>query len=173
MRRYVFIFIALLFLLPLSSSLCAVGESCEYTRDCEDGYCVDSTCILPTVSAEREVGQCAATLDCSEGYCSEGTCILPTVRSEILEIGIKGGCAGFVEETGAFGSFAICEAIWLLVPVFSLAAAYTSYKRGNERLLTVAFLIFPFFVALLFFAFLGVIVALLELAFIVWRGKGR
>jgi len=92
---------------------------------------------------------------------------LPTARSDILEFGMKGGCAGLVEETSAFGSFAVCEAIWLLVPLFSIAAAYVSNRAGNNRLFTAAALLLPVFIALISFAFLGILLAVAEIAVVI------
>jgi hypothetical protein len=152
-------------------ALSAPGDACKNTAECSTGYCLDSKCIVPTIVSHSTTGACAQTSDCSQGYCVAGECILPTAKSEILQLGIKGGCAGLTEQTSALGSLAICEAVWVLVPVFSIAAAYTASRAGHGRELSAAVLLFPLFASIIFFAFLGVIVALAEIALLVSRRK--
>ena len=171
LRRTLFL-LSLLLLIPFSFSLSQIGESCQYTKDCENGYCIDTVCVLPEVSAQQDMDACNITADCLEGYCVENTCILPTIRSELLEFGIKSGCAGLVGGTDALSSFLICGTIWLLVFLFSIVSAYTSNKQGYTKLVTIAALLLPLFIALLLYPFIGAIAGLIELALIM-RGKGR
>jgi len=161
----------MLFALPLSSALSAAGGPCNYTGQCSEGYCLDGVCNLPSIISSRPVGGCVKTADCSEGYCSLGTCIVPTAKSEILQLGIKGGCSGLSEGTSMFGSFVPCEAMWILAPIFALAAAYVSMRAGNGRFVTATVLLLPIFVALIFFAFLGILLALVEIALLLSRKK--
>ena len=165
------VLLCLLILTQLSFALSKPGEVCNYTRDCETGYCLESVCTLPEVSGQQNLTSCTSTADCKEGYCLDGTCILPTSRGDILRLGLKSGCAGLGVESSSFGSFAICEAIWILVVVFSLIATYTSYKRSYQRLVTVALFLLPLFIAVVLLPFLGALVALLELAVILGRKK--
>jgi hypothetical protein len=165
------ILLLILLALPLTSSLSAANGPCNYTGQCSEGYCLDNICHLPSIISSRPISECTKTADCSEGYCSTGTCIIPTVRGEILNIGIKSGCSGLAEETSVFGSIILCEAMWVLVPVFALAAAYISARAGNNRFVTAAVLLLPLFVALIFFAFLGIIFALVEIAAVLARKK--
>ncbi|MFA6035462.1 MAG: hypothetical protein WC759_00705 [Candidatus Micrarchaeia archaeon] len=165
------VLLLILSVLPLSSALSAAGGPCNYTGQCSEGYCLDNACKLPPVISSRPISECTKTADCSEGYCSTGTCIIPTVKAEILNIGIKSGCSGLAEETSVFGSFILCEAMWVLVPVFALAAAYISARGGNNRFVTAAVLLLPIFISLIFFAFLGIIFALVEIAAVLARKK--
>jgi len=164
-------FLILISAIPIALALSQPGDECNYTGQCEQGYCLDGKCQLPDLISSRPLGACIETADCLEGYCADGECILPTAKAEILEIGIKGGCSGFTEETGALGSFAICEAVWILVPVFAVAAAYVSARGGNGRFITLAVLLLPIFIALIFFAFLGIMFALAEMALLLSRRK--
>ncbi|VVC04383.1 Uncharacterised protein [Candidatus Burarchaeum australiense] len=167
----VFLFFLLLLLAPSVHSQSKAGEGCDYTRNCSEGYCLNKVCTLPPVSSQLNTTSCNTTSDCSEGYCLNGGCILPTSRGELIGFGIKSGCAGIAEETGALGSFAVCDIMWILVFVFSIAAAYSSYRRGNDRLITAAFFFLPFFLALILFPFLGLLTALVELAVIAERKR--
>ncbi|MDO8340065.1 MAG: hypothetical protein Q7T16_05410 [Candidatus Burarchaeum sp.] len=163
--------LSILLLTQISFALSGPGDSCNYTRDCETGYCLESVCTLPKLSGQQNLTSCASTANCSEGYCVDGTCILPTGRGDILRLGLKSGCAGLGEEFNSLGSFAICESIWFLVPILSLSAAYSSNRRGNRMLITAAVLLLPLFLAIVFLPFLGIIAALLELAVILGRKR--
>ena len=174
MRRSAYIIsflLCILILTPISFPLSRPGDQCNYTRDCETGYCLENACTLPDVSAQKNLTSCAKTADCGEGYCLDGTCILPSSRGSIFGFGLKSGCAGLAAESSSLGSFAICEAIWLLVPLLSIIAAYSSYRRGNSRLITAAVLLLPLFLAVVLLPFLGVIVGLLEIAVILGRKR--
>ncbi|RLG20012.1 hypothetical protein DRN67_01145 [Candidatus Micrarchaeota archaeon] len=167
MKKLLLISLILFLMLPLSFSLSKIGESCQYTKDCENGYCLDSICVLPEVSAQRNLQACNVTADCPEGYCLQGTCILPRIRGELIGFGLKSGCEGLVQETDTLSSLILCGSIWLLVILFAIASAYTSHKKRFSKLITATAFILPFFTALLLFPFVGMLVGLIELALLV------
>lgn len=172
--RWPQVLLSILFVLAAASfsfALSDAGGACENTAECSEGYCLNSVCTVPDIVSHQSAGACFQTSDCSEGYCVAGDCILPTARSEILQLGIKSGCAGLTESGSAFGSLAICEAVWVLVPIFSIAAAFTSSRTGHGREMSAAVLLIPIFAAILFFAFLGIVVSLAEIAILIGKRK--
>ena len=115
------------------------------------------------------MSSCTITADCAEGYCVEGTCILPTIRSELFEFGLKSGCAGLLGEADTPPSFILCSTIWLLVVLLSITSAYTSQKKRYGKLVTAGVLLFPSVIALLLLPFIGALAAMVELIILLRR----
>jgi len=169
--------LAIVLFIALSSSslaLSGVGEPCNYTLDCSLGYCSNETkvCVSPAVARYARGQPCNVTADCREGYCSAGNCIIPiTEAANFLAFGPKSGCAGLADVAALGTLVAICDAMWILLVLFSGLAGFVARKEEN-RLVPVAAALLPLLIGSLVFVFVGVIVAIVETALLFYK-EGR
>ncbi|MEM3030455.1 MAG: hypothetical protein QXH27_01855 [Candidatus Micrarchaeia archaeon] len=169
--------IGALFLALSSSSpaLSGVGEPCNYTLDCSLGYCSNETgtCINPAVTRYAVGSPCSVTADCREGYCTAGNCIVPiTEAANFLAFGPKSGCAGLADAAALGNLVVVCDAMWILLVLFSGLAGFAARKEEN-RLVPVAAALLPLLIGALVFVFVGVIVAIVETALIFYKGERK
>lgn len=160
-------------LISLSYALSGLGGTCNSTGDCEKGYCLSAICYDPSVSTFTSPQNCTKTADCMEGYCLNQTCILPTTKANLFGISPKSGCAGVTDQAYSLGPISICDAIWLLLIFCSAASGYYSSKRGDARLVSLAVLLLPIFLGILFLPFIGLISALIEIGLISSKKRKR
>ena len=149
-----------------------LGERCSYSRECVEGYCYNSTCRFPQVLEKFDVtGNCSFTADCAEGFCKAGECITPQTDEHSIftpAMGVKSGCAGFIENcSGIWCMF--CNVTWVLLAIGSAAAAFVSRKRG--RITPILMFALPMLAGLLFFPVIGFILAVLEIFIIAFLKK--
>ena len=151
----------------VSFALSALGGKCDYSRECIEGYCLNSTCRFPAVLDKFNVtGNCNYTRDCDEGFCKSNQCILPLASDfSISPIGAGFGssCAGLIDNcTGVWCVF--CNATWIILIVAAAGAAFISRKRG--RMLPALLFVLPMMMGFIFFPIAGFILALIEILII-------
>ncbi|MCX8202257.1 MAG: hypothetical protein N3G74_00375 [Candidatus Micrarchaeota archaeon] len=151
---------------PILFSLSELGGSCQFTRDCKEGYCIEGTCKIPQVLQNYySAGQCNSSIDCLNGFCYQSECIIPKRDVPIAPLGsgISNSCAGFIENcTGIFCMF--CNATWLILLIAAGFAAFITRKRG--RITPVLLFGIPVLAGIIFFPFIGSIIAIIELVFL-------
>ncbi len=162
--RTSFTLVLLLSILSLSQTVfgAELGQECQYTGECREGFCLNQTCRFPQVIDKFDVtGTCQSTYDCLKGFCKEGQCIVPSREEfEVLSIGTKSGCAGLIENcTGLFCAF--CNVTWIFLFITSVIAGFISRRRG--RMLPFIMFTFPIIMGVLFLPFLGFILGLIEI----------
>jgi len=159
--------LGLLFLLPLAFALDSVelspsSKPCKLTAECDQGYCENGVCTLPTVIEKYDVtGTCVTTADCQQGFCRNSECIL-LQRQEytIVNLGAKSGCAGIIENcTGLWCYF--CNATWIFLVVGAGVAAWAGRKRG--RIVPILMAIVPLGFGYFVLPVLGFILAVVEI----------
>jgi len=145
-------------------ALSNLGGSCEYSRDCKEGYCFNSTCRFPSVLEKFEtLGNCSYTAECFDGFCKDGKCISPIVEEHSIftpAMGIASGCAGFIDNCSGIWCL-FCDATWVLLAVSAAASAFISRKRG--RMLPILLFTLPMAAGFLFFPVLGFMLAVMEI----------
>jgi|GEM_PF-1591583 len=159
--------ISLIFLLSLTPfifSFSNLGQQCQFSRDCSEGFCINSTCKIPEVLEQYNVtGSCNATIDCNAGFCLHNECIVPIQNSyQTLSFGqgLSSSCAGFIENCTGFWCM-FCNVTWILTLITAGAAAYITRKSG--RFTPIILFAIPILAAIIFFPFFGTIIGLLEL----------
>ncbi len=163
--KQIFIFsLALLWLFSAVPAFSPLGGDCNYSRDCSQGYCNQSICKIPDVVEEFSVvGVCNATIDCGNGFCMSGECILPkgmSFSTFSLGAGLQSSCAGIIENcTGIWCMF--CNVTWILLVVGSAAAGFVTRKSG--RMLPLLLFALPLLIGIIFFPFIGFILAVIEI----------
>ena len=158
---------ALVFLASIAFAFSPLGGSCDYSRDCAQGYCNDSICKIPEVLEDYSVlGACNNTIDCGNGFCMSGACILPkgmSFSTFTLGAGLQSSCAGIIENcTGIWCMF--CNVTWILLLVGAAAAAFITRKSG--RILPLLLFTLPVVAGIVMFPFLGTILAFIEILMI-------
>lgn len=160
---YLVLALALLFLFPISSSISKLGERCQFSRDCQEGYCIDGTCKIPSVLEKYyTAGKCNSTMDCVNGFCYQSECIIPARDPEIIPIGagVSNSCAGIIENCTGFVCM-FCNVTWVILLLIAFLAAFISRKKG--RLTPIILFAIPVLAGIIFFPFIGAIIAILEL----------
>jgi len=163
--------ISLLFLLLLLFSfsvnlfsLSNLGDFCQFSRDCAEGFCINNTCKIPEILEQYNVtGSCNSTIDCNVGFCLNNECIVPIQNSyQTLSFGqgLQSSCAGLIENCTGFWCL-FCNVTWILTLITAGASAYITRKSG--RFTPIILFVIPFFAAIIFFPFFGTIVGLLQL----------
>jgi len=157
-------FVFLLSLTPFISSFSNLGQQCQFSRDCSEGFCINSTCKIPEVLENYNItGSCNATIDCNAGFCLHNECIVPiqnTYQTLSFGQGLSSSCAGFIENCTGFWCM-FCNVTWILTLITAGAAAYITRKSG--RFTPMILFIIPILAAIIFFPFFGTIIGLLEL----------
>jgi len=153
------------FVFILASAMLAADNStkqCRLTAECDNGYCENGYCTFPTVLENYKVtGTCITTADCQVGFCRNGQCIL-LQRQEytIINLGVKSGCAGIIEDcTGIWCYF--CNITWILLLVGAVVAAWAGRKRG--RLTPILMAIIPIGFGIFLLPILGFLLAVVEI----------
>jgi hypothetical protein len=154
-------------LLPFLFSYSNLGERCNYSRDCAEGFCFNDTCRIPEILEQYQVtGSCNDTIDCNSGFCFHNECINPLEKTyQTLKFGegLQSSCAGFIEN--CIGLWCVfCDVTWIILLISAGAATFITRKSG--RLFPTILFIIPILVGILFFPFFGTIVGLLELLLI-------
>jgi hypothetical protein len=137
-------------------------KQCKLTAECNQGYCENGICVLPTVIENyKSIGRCAFTSDCKQGFCVKGQCLLLERQEfQIITLGAKSGCAGIIENcTGIWCYF--CNVTWVFLIVGAGVAAWASRKRG--RILPILMAIIPLAFGYLLLPLLGFILAMVEI----------
>lgn len=154
----------LLVITPFIFSLSQLGEKCQFSRDCAEGYCINETCRTPAVLEKYyTAGECNSTMDCTNGFCYQNQCTIPAKDSSItpLASGISNSCAGMIENcTGIVCVF--CNATWIILLLAAGMAAFIARSKG--RLTPIILIAIPVLSGIIFFPFIGAIIALLELS---------
>ncbi len=141
---------------------CEAKPFCTNDEDCCGGACVAGSCTC------RMYG-CQATEECCTGYCYGGDCV--SAPKAILVAGVsaiqqvKGGCEGLIENCTFAGCFELCNGLWILLVIVSIVPAYIARKE-EFKLFPLILAIAPLAVGLFTFPFAGILIALLEIAFI-------
>lgn len=147
------------------------AQACEDSGECIEGYCYKGECINPEV-ADKIIGlPCSNTSDCIEGYCVQelGRCIIPMAGEKIINIGFKSGCTGIVTcPEDNILCFILCNLIWVFLIILSIFAAYVSRQRKN-KIIPIAALLLPIFVALISIPFAGIVVVIIELILLMYQ----
>ncbi len=160
---------ALLFVFALAVfSVAFAAQNCNSTADCTEGFCQGFTCTTPVPADYLKIRACNSTAQCYEGYCYRGQCILPTASTKIFDFGVKKGCAGLFSGTLGDVDVIICDSVWLLLFILSVAAAFVTRNEKNKLIPLIAFLA-PVFVGAMAYPFMGVVLAVLELLFAIYR----
>jgi hypothetical protein len=162
MKRAFFWLLLLSSFASLSFALANLGDTCKFSGECREGYCLEGVCRFPQVLEKVDIdGNCTYTAECKGGFCKEGMCVTPTREEfQIVSFGVKSGCAGIIENcTGIFCAF--CDVSWILLLVGAVIAAFVGRKRG--RLVPFVLFALPFLVGLIIFPILGFILALIEI----------
>lgn len=148
------------------------AQECISTLDCIEGYCSEGKCVAPIPSDYVDIKGCSRTAQCHEGYCMDGRCIVPTSSTRMFSFGAKSGCAGLF--TGNLWGFdvIVCNAVWLILVLLSVGAAYISRESRNKIIPFVVFLL-PVGVGGMTYPFLGTMFAILELLFLVYVVKEK
>ncbi|MEM4389216.1 MAG: hypothetical protein QXG98_00960 [Candidatus Micrarchaeia archaeon] len=173
--RKLLLLIGMLFLVSFSSALSGVGEPCNYTLDCSVGYCSNDTkrCVNPAVARYAIGASCNITADCKEGYCSAGNCIIPiTEAANFLTFGPKSGCAGLADVAALGTNVVVCDAMWVLLVLFSGLAGFVA-RREENRLVPITAALLPLAIGALIFVFVGIIVAIVEIALLLYKERRR
>jgi hypothetical protein len=144
------------------------AQSCNSTADCTEGFCQNFACTTPVPADYLKIRACNSTAQCYEGYCYRGQCIIPTASTKIFDFGVKKGCAGLFSGTLGDVDVIICDSVWLLLFILSAAAAFVTRGERNKLIPLVAFLA-PVFVGVMVYPFMGVVLAVLELLFAIYR----
>ncbi|MEM3369774.1 MAG: hypothetical protein QXE90_02885 [Candidatus Micrarchaeia archaeon] len=154
----------LLVITPFIFSISQLGEKCQFSRDCAEGYCIDETCKIPGVLEKYyTAGECNSTIDCTNGFCYQNQCIIPAKDSSVtpLASGLSNSCAGIIENcTGIICIF--CNATWIILLLAAAMAAFIARSKG--RITPIILIAVPVLSGIIFFPFIGAIIALLELA---------
>jgi len=137
-------------------------KPCRLTAECDQGYCENGICTFPTVLENyRMAGSCAFTSDCLEGFCRNGQCIiLERQEFSIINLGVKSGCAGIIENCTGFWCY-FCNVTWILLIVGALVAAWAGRKRG--RLTPVLMAIIPLAFGYFILPLLGFLLSMVEI----------
>ncbi|MDO8339766.1 MAG: hypothetical protein Q7T16_03860, partial [Candidatus Burarchaeum sp.] len=145
---------------------CCSDDYCEtgYFCDLENHACLKKPIIPPPPAFVcKQTCEDDGSAACCSGYCEAGVCRLKPPAPQALTlpggVGVKSGCAGLGVDLGFLG----CNFLWLLLLSLSALAGYTANKRFS-RLHGAAFLLLPLFVALISYVFIGILLALVELA---------
>ncbi|MEM3455752.1 MAG: hypothetical protein QXW80_00465 [Candidatus Micrarchaeia archaeon] len=153
----------LLLTTPFIFSISQLGEKCQFSRDCAEGYCIDETCKIPEVLEKYyTAGECNSTIDCTNGFCYQNQCIIPAKDSSIVPLasGLSNSCAGIIENcTGIICIF--CNATWIILLLAAAMAAFITRSKG--RITPIILIAVPVLSGIIFFPFIGAIIALLEL----------
>ncbi|MBI5158936.1 hypothetical protein HY992_02340 [Candidatus Micrarchaeota archaeon] len=174
--------LALLVLLAAAASFAEskviVGSSCNFTYQCGQGYCDNSskTCIVPSMEDYSVVGNCSTSRNCSQGFCVADKCLIPKANvTRFVVVGPKQGCAGLIEFCTPVIPFCyqLCESMWILLAATALVAGVAARKEKN-KLVPLALMIIPLVVGVMSFAFIGVLVAIAEIMLTAYRtGKEK
>ncbi|MEM4134181.1 MAG: hypothetical protein QXO35_03780 [Candidatus Micrarchaeia archaeon] len=153
----------LLLIIPFILSISQLGEKCQFSRDCAEGYCINETCKIPGVLEKYyTAGECNSTMDCTNGFCYQNQCIIPTRDPSVTPLGsgLSNSCAGIIENcTGIICIF--CNATWIILLLAAAMAAFIARSKG--RITPIILIAVPVLSGIIFFPFIGSIIALLEL----------
>lgn len=141
---------------------CEVKPFCTNNEDCCGGACIAGSCTC-------RMHGCRSTEECCSGYCYGGECV--SAPKAILIAGVaaiqqpKSGCDGLIENCNFAGCFELCNGLWILLAILAIVAAYVSLKE-EFKLIPVIMAVIPIALGVFTFPFAGIIIALLEIAFI-------
>lgn len=184
LMRFLNCFSVLALLVLLASAIVSaeskviVGSSCNFTYQCGQGYCDNSskTCIVPSMEDYTIVGNCSTSRNCSQGFCVADKCLIPKANvTRFVVVGPKEGCAGLIEFCTPVIPFCyqLCESMWILLAATALVAGVAARKERN-KLVPLALIIIPLVVGVMSFAFIGVLVAIAEIMLTAYRtGKEK
>ncbi len=152
-----------------------VGRNCNFTFQCDQGYCDNSSkvCIVPSIEEFRAVGNCTTSRNCSQGFCVQGQCVLPSANTtRFVVVGPKAGCAGLIEFCTPIIPFCyqLCEGIWVLLVLTAIVAGVAARNEKN-KLVPMLLFVMPIVVGFVSFAFLGVLIAITEILLSAYRAR--
>jgi len=165
--NYFVLVFALISMLSGLHAFSPLGGQCNYSRDCAQGYCNQSVCKVPDVLENYNVvGTCNSTIDCFNGFCLSGQCVLPKTQSfNVLSLGsgLQSSCAGIIDNCTGFWCM-FCNITWIILLIGAALAAFITRKSG--RVLPLLLFALPLAAGIIFFPFLGSILAVVEILII-------
>ncbi len=161
----IFAFALMSLLLPLGHP----AQACNATYQCNEGYCVNSTCTVPSYSAADYYGACNKTVDCEFGFCYQSKCTSPKPVSSLINIEPKNGCTGFVELLpGGYGAY-VCDFMWIVLVGATTLAVFFARSFGIPVIL--ASVIIPLALGIFVAPIGGVAAAVLEIVVFIARRR--
>ncbi|MCS7109352.1 MAG: hypothetical protein NZ903_00965 [Candidatus Micrarchaeota archaeon] len=166
MNKGYFAIILMLIIATTVFPLSSLGEKCQFSRECKEGYCIDGICKIPAVLENyQSFGECNSTNDCSNGFCYQRECVLPKRDPAVMPLGegFKNSCAGIIENCTGFLCI-FCNATWIILLLAAGFSSFLTRKRG--RLTPIILFGIPVIAGLIFFPFIGAMIAIFQLILI-------